>query len=41
MISRNETFGVVYLEAMAAGCITIASRNVGYDGIIVDRVNGI
>lgn len=40
MISKNETFGLVYLEAMAAGCITIASKNEGFDGIIEDGVNG-
>ena len=40
MISKNETFGLVYLEAMARGCITIASRNEGFDGIIVDGFNG-
>lgn len=40
MISRNETFGLVYLEAMARGCITIASRNEGFDGIIEDGKNG-
>lgn len=40
MISRDETFGLVYLEAMARGCITIASKNEGFDGIIKDGVNG-
>lgn len=40
MISKNETFGLVYLEAMAAGCITIASRDEGFDGIIKDGFNG-
>lgn len=40
MISNAEAFGLVYIEAMAAGCITIASRNEGFDGIIVDGVNG-
>ena len=40
MISRAETFGLVYLEAMARGCITIASRDEGFDGIIQDGVNG-
>ena len=38
MISELETFGLVYIEAMAAGCITIASRNEGFDGIIKDGV---
>lgn len=40
MISRNEAFGLVYLEAMARGCITIASRDEGFDGIIQDGKNG-
>jgi len=40
MISKNEAFGLVYLEAMARGCITIASRNEGFDGIIKHGVNG-
>ena len=40
MISNNEIFGLVYLEAMAASCITIASRNGGIDGIIKDEANG-
>lgn len=40
MISRNETFGLVYLEAMARGCITIASRDEGFDGVIEHGKNG-
>ena len=40
MISKEETLGLVYLEAMSKGCITIASRNEGMDGIIEDGVNG-
>lgn len=40
LISRAEVFGLVYLEAMARGCITIASRNEGMEGIIDDGVNG-
>ena len=40
MISESEAFGLVYLEAMARGCITIASRKEGFDGIIQDGVNG-
>lgn len=38
--SKNETFGMVYLEAMASGCITVCSKNDGIDGIIKDGVNG-
>lgn len=40
MISTNEVFGLVYLEAMAASCITIASEKGGVDGIIVNKKNG-
>ncbi len=40
MISSNEIFGLVYLEAMAASCITIASKNGGIDGIIKNEING-
>ena len=40
MISKGETYGLVYLEAMARGCITIASKNEGFDGIIIDGFNG-
>ena len=40
MISRGEAFGLVYLEAMLTGCIVVASRNEGVDGIIVDGYNG-
>lgn len=40
MISQGEAFGLVYLEAMARGCITIASRGEGFDGIIKDGING-
>lgn len=40
MISDNETFGLVYLEAMSMGCITIASVGGGIDGIIKDGFNG-
>lgn len=38
--SVNETFGMVYLEAMATGCITICTENDGIDGIINDGENG-
>lgn len=40
MISRGEAYGLVYLEAMARGCVTIASRREGFDGVIVDGENG-
>ncbi len=40
MISRDEIFGLVYLEAMALGVIPIGSRNEGIDGIIQDGENG-
>lgn len=38
--SVNETFGIVYLEAMASGCITVCTKDDGIDGIIVDSENG-
>ena len=40
MISAPETYGLVYLEAMAKGCITIGSRGEGIDGVIKDGENG-
>lgn len=39
MIS-HDTFGLVYIEAMLQGCIVIASRYGGIDGVIVDGENG-
>ena len=38
--SEKETFGMVYLEAMASGCITVCSKNDGIAGIIKDGING-
>ncbi len=38
--SVNETFGMVYLEAMAEGCITVCTKGDGIDGIIKDSENG-
>lgn len=40
LISEHETFGMVYIEAMLQGCLVIASKNGGFDGIIIDGVNG-
>lgn len=38
--SVSETFGMVYLEAMASGCIPICTVNDGIDGIIKNFGNG-
>lgn len=40
MVSKKETLGLVYLEAMAAGCIVIGTRGQGIDGIVIDGENG-
>lgn len=40
MVSSHEAFGLVYVEAMAKGCITVATRGQGGDGIITDGVDG-
>lgn len=41
MVSSPETYGMVYLEAMAQGVIPIASRGEGFDGLIRDGENGL
>jgi len=38
--SEGETFGMVYLEAMASGCITICTEYDAIDGIIKNGQNG-
>ena len=38
--SVGETFGMVYLEAMAQGCITICTKDDGITGIIKNSENG-
>ena len=38
--SVRETFGMVYLEAMGSGCVTVCTKNDGIDGIIKDGENG-
>lgn len=40
LISDDETYGMVYIEAMLQGCITIASKKGGFDGIIENGKNG-
>jgi len=40
MVSVPETFGLVYLEAMAKGCIIVGAKNWGIDGVIRDGYNG-
>ena len=40
LISHGETYGMVYIEAMLQGCLTIASKGGGFDGIIQDGING-
>jgi glycosyltransferase involved in cell wall biosynthesis len=38
--SVNEGFGIVYTEAMAAGCIAVGTQGEGIADLIVDGVNG-
>ncbi len=40
MIGSNEVFGMAYIEAMLQGCIVIASKFGGVDGIIKNGENG-
>jgi glycosyltransferase involved in cell wall biosynthesis len=40
MVSSPETFGLVYIEAMSFGCITIGTKNEGIDGVIRNGENG-
>lgn len=40
MISKPEAFGLVYVEAMSKGCITIGTIGQGIDGVIKDGENG-
>lgn len=40
MPSYPEGFGIVYLEAMASGCVSIGTKGEGIDGFIRDGKNG-
>jgi phosphatidylinositol alpha-mannosyltransferase len=33
----GESFGIVLLEAMASGCVTVAGNNAGYEGVLKGR----
>ena len=40
MVSKPEGFGIVYLEAMAAGCLTIGTKDQGIADILIHGKNG-
>lgn len=40
MVSSREAFGLVYVEAMAKGCIVIGTKGQGIDGIVTHGDNG-
>lgn len=40
MVSAPETFGLVYLEALARGLLVIGAKGCGIDGVILNEVNG-
>lgn len=40
LVSSPETFGLVYVEALAKACLTVGSRGEGIDGVIVHKDNG-
>ena len=40
MVSKPEGFGIVYLEAMASGCVTIGTEGEGIADLIVSGENG-
>lgn len=40
MVSSREAFGLVYVEAMAKGCIVIGTKGQGIDGVVKDGENG-
>lgn len=40
MVSAPETFGLVYIEAMAKGCLVIGAFDNGIDGVVEDGTNG-
>ena len=40
MVSSREAFGLVYVEAMAKGCVVIGTKGQGIDGVIINGENG-
>lgn len=40
MVSSREAFGLVYVEAMAKGCLVIGTEGQGIDGIVTNGENG-
>lgn len=40
MVSSREAFGLVYVEAMAKGCIVIGTKGQGIDGVVINGENG-
>lgn len=40
MVSAHEAFGLVYVESMAKGLITVATKGQGIDGVIRNGENG-
>lgn len=40
LLISQETFGMVYVEAMSQGCIPIGAKNQGIDGIVINSKNG-
>lgn len=40
MVSSREAFGLVYVEAMAKGCIVIGTEGQGIDGVVINSENG-
>lgn len=40
MVSSREAFGLVYVEAMAKGCIVIGTKGQGIDGVVKQGENG-
>ena len=40
LLISEETFGMVYIEAMSQGCVPVGAKDEGIDGIVVNGENG-